>query len=441
MPGNMKELGLEDGRALVGALLGNTGWLLGEKVVRLLVGLAVGALVARYLGPDRFGELSYALALVGLFAVLANVGLDAVVVREIARRPEARDTILGTAFALKAAGGLVAIAGASVAASFAAQSLGALPSLVLPAALALVLQAFDTVDLWFQSRLRARYAVLARNAAFLAVALVKLALVWLGAPLAAFAWAILLEAVLAAAALAAAYRIDRQRMLAWRVRAACAADLLRQGWPLLLSGFMTSIYMRIDQVMLGALAGAEAVGRYSSAVFLSEVLFVVPVAIVTSAAPILASARESDPARYQAQMERLFRALLAVSFVLALATSLLSGPLVAVVFGEAYRGAASVLAVHAWATVFVALGLGSGQFLVLENLTRIAFQRTAVGAALNIVLNLFWIPEYGAIGCAWATLISYAVASLFLFHTSASRRCLGLMLRALRPFPGARRPA
>lgn len=427
----MKELGLEDGRALLGALLGNTGWLLGEKVVRLLVGLVVGALVARYLGPERFGELSYALALVALFAVLANAGLDTIVVREIARQPADRDAILGTAFALKAAGGVAAVASACAAAGFAAGSLGALPSLVLPAALALVLQAFDTVDLWFQSQLRARYAVLARNAAFLAVALVKLALVWLEAPLVAFAWAIFLEAALAAIALVAAYRIDRQRMLGWRVRAARAASLLREGWPLLLSGFMTAIYMRIDQVMLGALAGTEAVGRYSSAVFLSEVLFIVPVAIVTSAAPVLARARESDPDRYRAQMERLFRALLGVSIVLALGTSLLSRPLVAFVFGPAYEGAASVLAVHAWATVFVALGLGGGQFLVLENLTRIAFQRTFVGAALNIVLNLFWIPEHGAIGCAWATLVSYAAASLFLFHTPASRPCLGLMARAL----------
>ena len=439
MPGTMKRLGLGGESSLAGALLGNTGWLLGEKAVRLLVGLAVGALVARYLGPDRFGQLSYALALVALFAVLANLGLDAVVVRELARRPAERGAILGTAFALKGAGAVAAVACACAAGGFAGENLGALPALVLPAALALLPQAFDTVDLWFQSQLRARYAVIARNAAFVAVALVKLVLVWAGAPLVAFAWAIFLEAALAAAALSAAYRIDRQRMRAWSVRAACAADLLRPSWPLLLSGLMAAIYMRIDQVMLGALAGTQAVGRYSSAVFLSELLFIVPVAIVTSAAPVLAQAREADPARYLAHMERLFRVLLAASFTLALATSLLSGPLVRLVFGEAYEGAGSVLAVHAWATVFVALGVGSGQFLVLENLTRIAFQRTLVGASLNIVLNLLWIPAYGVMGCAWATLVSYAAASLFLFHAPASRRCLGLMLRALRPFPG--RPA
>jgi PST family polysaccharide transporter len=436
----VKELPI-GGRALVEAALGNAGWLLAEKLARLAIGFTVGALVARYLGPERFGELSYALALAALFAFLASIGLDAVVVRELSRRPEERDAILGSAFALKAAGGLAAFACATGATLFLDDAAGSLRSLVLPAALAFVLQAFDAVDLWFQSRLRARYAVLARNAAFLAVALLKLALIALGAPLAAFAWAVLAEAALAAAALTAAYRVDRNRMGAWRVRKEWIAALLRQGWPLALAGFMTAVYMRIDQVMLGSMAGAEAVGRYSPAVLLSEVLFIVPVVVVASVAPVLARDREIDQSRYLARLERLFRALLGLSFLLALGTSLASRPIVLLVFGPAYADAAAVLAVHAWATIFVALGVASSQFLLLEDLTRISFQRTLAGAALNVILNLLWIPDYGAVGCAWATLISYATASLFLFQTATTRRCLAMMLRAVWPFAGARRQA
>jgi hypothetical protein len=99
-------------RPVVAAVLGNAGWLLAEKALRLALGVAVSALVARYLGPEQFGVLNYALALVALFAVLANVGLDAVVVREIARNPGDREVLLGSAFALKAAGGALALCGA-----------------------------------------------------------------------------------------------------------------------------------------------------------------------------------------------------------------------------------------------------------------------------------------------------------------------------------------
>lgn len=424
-------------RPVVAAVLRNTGWLLAEKALRLLLGVAVSAWVARYLGPAQFGALSYALALVALFAVLANVGLDAVLVREIARSPAERDALLGSALFLKACGAALACCGALAAAMLLAED-RLFFRLVLPAALALLFQSLETVDLWFRAELKARAAAFARTAAFTAAALLKVVLVLREAPLEAFAWVVLVEAALSAAALVAAYRAHGQRIAAWRARAEPLRLLLRQSWPLLLSGFMVTIYMRIDQVMLGYLAGPEAVGVYSAAVFLSEPWYFVPTALVMSAAPALAQCRSDDPALYPTRLEQLFRLMLGVSLAIALAVSLSSGLLTGLVFGPQYRGAADVLAVHAWATVFVAVGVGGGQYLVLEDLTRLAFQRTVVGAALNVALNLLWIPDYGALGCAWATLLSYAAAGLFLFQTPASRRGLAIMARALWPFGRAR---
>jgi PST family polysaccharide transporter len=186
--------------------------------------------------------------------------------------------------------------------------------------------------------------------------------------------------------------------------------------------------------MLGQMAGAEALGVYSSAVFLSEPLYLVPMAIVSSAAPALAQVRDTDPALYRKRLEQLFRLVVFLSIAMALPVCLFATPLIVLVFGQAYQDAGPVLAVHVWATAFVALGVASSQYLVLEGLTRISLERTLLGAALNIVLNVLWIPQYGAVGCAWATLISYAAASLFLFHTAASRQCLAIMLRAFWPF-------
>jgi PST family polysaccharide transporter len=421
------------GRPLVAAVLGNAGWLLAEKAVRLLVGVAVSAWVARYLGPDRFGALSYAFALVALIAVVANAGLDAIVVREIARDPARREAVLGSAFAIKLAGAGLGVAAALGAALLLREPGDALPWLVLPAALVLAFQAFDTVDLWFQSQLKARQAVLARNAAFLLIVAFKAALVLAAAPLWAFAWAALLEAALTAAALALAYRLNGERLRAWRVEAPRVGALLREGWPLMAAGLMVAIYMRIDQVMLGAMAGAEAVGVYSAAVFLSEPWYLIPMAVVGSAAPALARWRDADPALYERRLVQLFRGLLIAALAIALVVSLGSDLLVRLVFGERFSAAAPVLAVHAWAAIFVALGVASSQFLVLEGLARVSLHRTLAGAVLNVVLNLLWIPKYGALGCAWATLLSSATATFFLFHTAGTRRCLALMLCALRP--------
>ena len=85
----------------------NTSWLMAEKVLRMVVGLLVGVYVARYLGPERFGLLSYANSFVVLFIALATLGLDGIVVRELVKTPERRDELLGTAFGLKIAGTIV----------------------------------------------------------------------------------------------------------------------------------------------------------------------------------------------------------------------------------------------------------------------------------------------------------------------------------------------
>ena len=82
----------------------NTSWLLGERILRMAISLFVGIYVARYLGPERFGLLSYALSFVWLFSSLASFGLDDILVRELVQRPEQRNNLLGTVFWLKVCG-------------------------------------------------------------------------------------------------------------------------------------------------------------------------------------------------------------------------------------------------------------------------------------------------------------------------------------------------
>ncbi len=71
-----------------------------DKVLQLVVALFVGVYVARYLGPERFGILSFAMSFVALFGAFATLGLDGIVVRNAVRDPENHDEILGTAFGL-----------------------------------------------------------------------------------------------------------------------------------------------------------------------------------------------------------------------------------------------------------------------------------------------------------------------------------------------------
>jgi O-antigen/teichoic acid export membrane protein len=86
---------------------------------------------------------------------------------------------------------------------------------------------------------------------------------------------------------------------------------------------------------------------------------------------------------------------------------------------------------HVWAGVFVFLGSASGQYLIAEGYFKLSMLRTGVGALVNIVLNIFWIPAYGIIGAAYATLVAYAVATFFILFIPKTRGQGVQMLKSL----------
>jgi PST family polysaccharide transporter len=304
-------------------------------------------------------------------------------------------------------------------------------------ALATVFQSSDVVDLFFQARAHTRPAVLARAAAFGVATAARCALLFAGAGVTAFALLVLVEAALTAVALIGAYAASTGTIREWRVRAREAGRLLSEGWPLLLSGMAIMLYMRIDVVMLEASGGLGAVGIYGAATRLSEAWYFVPTAVAAAMAPSITAAHQRDPSAYLASVRRLLCFLTAIALAAAVALSLLSAPIVGALFGQEFASSAPVLAVHAWAGVFVALGVGQGTWNVCEGLTRLALVRTLGGAAMNIALNVLLIPRFGALGAAVATVVSYAVSAYLLNAFDRRTRVIfrmqteAILLRAL----------
>jgi O-antigen/teichoic acid export membrane protein len=206
-----------EGRQLLQKVIANTGWLFVDKFLRMGVGLVVGVWIARYLGPEQFGLFSFATAFVALFSIIATLGLDGVVVRDLVHHPEQRDEILGTTFLLRmAASGLALLA--SVAAIMLIRPTESVTHwLVGITAAGAIFQSLDVIDFWFQSRVESRFVVIMRSVAFLLVSAVRVYLILDNAPLVAFAWAASLELLIAAGGLAVAYRSNGNRLLAWRV--------------------------------------------------------------------------------------------------------------------------------------------------------------------------------------------------------------------------------
>lgn len=395
------------------ASLSNIGWLGGDRFVRMLGGVLVGTLVARYLGPGRFGLLNYGIAIYGLFNIISNLGLDSLIVREVALDQSGEPVVLGTGFILKASASVVTTVAAIVAAKLMEPRNHVLIEIVALLSIASISQAFDVIDYLFQAQTKSRYSVVPRNIAFILASLARVAAVVFHLSLLAFAWIAALEIFVAECGIAISYFRLRKPLLRWNWHVGQAKALLSESWPLLLSSLMIMIYLRSDQVLLGKLSSAAAVGQYSAAIRLSEIWYSIPMIICVSVMPRLLMTREVNPVRYYERLQRLYESMVLLSVAVAVATQF-AGPLVIwLLYGHRYAYAAGILSVHIWTGVFVFVGCVSAQQYVHENLTVSSLYRTVAGAIINVILNLLWIPRWGGIGSAMATLVAQSVASYF----------------------------
>jgi O-antigen/teichoic acid export membrane protein len=389
----------------------NIGWLFFDKLLRMAIGLLVGVWVARYLGPEQFGLFSYALAFVALFGTVATLGLNSVVVRDLIQHPATADVTLATAFTMQVLGGLIAYLLSVMVIGLLHPGDLLTRSVVGIMGFCLVFKSSEVIRYWFESEVQSKYTVWVGNAVFLLIAGAKIGLIFLGEPLIAFAWLVLVETVLVAFGLLYIYVRQNGVLKVWLFQLQRARTLLRDSWPLILSAVAIMIYMRIDQIMLGSMIGNDEVGMYSAALQLSEVWYFIPMAIVGSIFPSIIDAKKQNNTHYTALLQRLFDLIVIIAVVIALPISLCSGILVQLLYGDAFARAGDVLAVHMWGSIFVFLGVASSNWFVLENLQKLAFYRTALGAVVNVAANIVLIPRYGAIGAAFGTLLSQIFAA------------------------------
>ena len=160
-----------------------------ERMLNMGITFFVIILVARYLGPEKFGILSYATSLVALFAIAGHSGLSGLVVRELVKHPKAKEETMGTSFMLKGAGYLLGLVFLVIFTLLTEEQQTPEFWMLLILATSLLFRPFDVIDFWFQSRLEAKYVAISRTIGLVLTSTFKVGLVFAGAHLNFFALA------------------------------------------------------------------------------------------------------------------------------------------------------------------------------------------------------------------------------------------------------------
>jgi O-antigen/teichoic acid export membrane protein len=384
---------------------GNFTWIIFDKCAKLVTALFVGALVARYLGPSSYGQITLALSYIAFFQGIAGLGLDPVIIRDIVRNINHADLYLGTAFRLRILSALVAYP-LSILSTFLFTH-GDL-SVTLLAALAgitIIFQPWEIIDLWFQSQRQAWRSSIPRSISLTIGSLLRLCFVFTHQTITYFASLTALDAILTGICFLLSYRnLPTTSPWSWEPR--LASTMLREAFPLLISGVFILLYMRFGQIYLGSQQGVYSVGIYSVGASFAEALNIIPMSLVAAVAPSIALRRSIDRDSYDKIFTRLSLFLLIFSVTFAALNCLLFRHFIVYLYGSKFILSASVFSICSLALIPVSLGLLQSLWIINEKKTNISFYQSIAGGLTAVSLNLILVPKYGVFGAAVSVVAS-----------------------------------
>jgi O-antigen/teichoic acid export membrane protein len=414
--------------------LENVLWLIVEKGFSLFVGVVVGIYVARYLHPESYGLLNYSISFVGIFSIFSTLGLDQIIVRELAKDQERRDDLLGTAFVLKLLGSCFLLLVMLIVAIVMEHD-PFTNTLILIIATAEIFKGFEVIGYFYQSQVQSKYVVHTQLLTNFIVSIAKIALVLFHAPLIWFATIIVIGSVLNAAGYLYTYQARTATVWRWNFSKQVAFDLLKESWPLTFYGLALHVQARIDQVMLGSMLNNYEVGQYSVALKFIEIFGFAPMVLMSTFTPAISKAKTVSESLYHSRLLNLYRLMFLAFIVVAVPIYFLSETVITFLYGAEYQPAGYLLSLFALRLFFSNMGVGKSIFIVNESLFKYSLLTVVLGAIANIGFNYLLIPRYESTGSIIASMLSFVV-SIFMVDLFFERTRLNqkLMLTGMLSF-------
>lgn len=413
----------------------NTAWLMGEKLLRMFIGLFVGIWVARYLGPEQFGLLSYAQSFVFLFTAIATLGLDSIVVRELVRDNSQQQVLLGTSFALKLIGSLCILPLLWLGVQFTSND-SYTNLLIFIIASGTIFQSFNVIDFYYQSRVMSKYVAFANTLTLAVSSIIKIALILNQASLVAFALVGVFDTIILALGLIYFYIHKTQHSIRhWQFDRVVAKRLVSDSWPLILASMVVTVQARIDQVMLKDMIGNQEVGYYSAGMRLIEAFGFIPVVLMQSLYPAIQNAKSTSTRLYHKRLLNFYRLNFALFLVVAIPLYLFAEAIVSLLYGEEFKRVGGILSLLSTRLFFANMGTARDAFIISENLFKYAMVAMIIGTITNVMANYWLIPIYQSEGAIIATIISFSVTTFIVDYIyNKTRVNVMLQLRAMFSF-------
>ncbi len=422
----------------------NTTVLLVAQVASYLLAFFYMMYTARYLGPASFGILSFAFAFTGIFAVFANLGLDPLMVREVARDKAVAPKYLANVSLMKII--LVAITFGLIALTI---NLLGYPEQTIKVVYLLALSVtFTAFTQMFYSIFRAfeRMEFQAING-MLNAALILGGVIFAiknGFTVVGFASLYVIASIISLG-----YSFTVMKLKFSNPASALAAKVIEFDWsfwkptikealPFGLTVIFITVSYWIDSVMLSFMKGDAAVGWYNAAYRMVLALGFIPIAFNSAIFPIMSRFYITSQSSLQLSMEKYFKYMVILGIPIGVGTTLLAPRFISLIFGAEYTNSTIALQILVWAMVFTYMSSSPSRLIESSNKQMLITKIAGICVALNVILNLIFIPKYSYIAASATTVVTgflglllVLIWSMKIGHSIFQKRFAGIVLKVI----------
>ena len=399
--------------------LKSLSWMTFGQLSRTVISVLVTIALARYIGVQGYGALSFALVVVGMAKVGITLGMQNIVIRGILEGGDWKNLVFNSIFLqiLAALVALIVVLGATYLLIENSES----RTLIYILSISLLLQPLQVIAYKFEATLDQKFISISLLVGSLVGGAAKVGAIYLQANMATIVFLFLLEYAVSTFILIVFYYRSNQKIFSGVLDTSLLKKILSDSWPYFLGSFAVMLYTYTDTIMINYFLSLDRLGNYAIAARLSDMWHILPIAITSTALPFLFSEKQNKSSSGEIDsFQRLHNIMVYISYTWILIVFCIGTPTILVVFGDSYVGATQVILPFSFISLFYALGVASSKWYLLEGLQKMTLWRNLFGASVNILLNIYLIPEFGIQGAAYGTLLAFLSAN-YLYDLFDSR--------------------
>ncbi len=385
----------------------NASWLIWGKIMQMIISMIVNLLTARFLGPSNYGLINYANAYIAFFSSLCTLGITSVIVTEFVKNKGKEGEIIGTTLILRFISSLLSMITIISIVSVIDADEPTTILVVVISSISVLFNILDTFQSWFQSQLKSKVTATSILIAYAVTALYKVYLLITGKSVIYFAFATTVDYVVLGVLLLFAYKKHSGKPLSFSLN--YAKKLLKKSCYFILPGLMVSIYGQTDKMMLKQMISDAEIGFYATAVSVCSMWCFVLSSIIDSLYPSIVEVHETNKYEFNKRNKILYSIIFYLSIAVSVFFSVFAELIISILFGEQYAPAVGPLRIITWYTAFSYLGVAKNAWVVCNNKQKYLIYTYMAAAISNVILNLIFIPLWGASGAALASLIAQVI--------------------------------